>query len=592
VRYTGAAKAMTDPGADPAATRLTRETWRHFVRAVRRFLTSEVRGRAIALCVSLLVIFLAINGLNVVNSYVGRDFMTALENRDHSRFIREALRYVAVFAASTLAAVLASYTQDILGLVWRDWLTRRLVRIYLAGRAYVRLQAAGGLPNPDQRISEDIRIFVAMTLSVSLMLLNGSITVVAFSGVLWTISRELFLVGIAYAFLGSIVTVLLGRRLVPLNYLQADREADFRAQLIHVRENAESIALQHREPRLAARLFDQITALIGNQRLIINVNRNVGFFTTGYNYLIQIIPALIVAPMFMRGEVQFGTVTQAAMAFSTLLGAFSLVVTQFQTISSYAAVMARLNAMIDALAPGGKDDGIIVVEDGERVAWENLTLRALRDDRVLVRKLSVDTPRGVRLLVRGPDNVARTALVHATADMFHTGEGRIIRPPPGHLAFLPERPYLPPGTLRQVLVGELEGGEPADQAIMRVIESLGAGPIVGRLGGLDRQDDWSDVLSLREQELLSLARVVLSRPTFVMLHDPSRTLEPEHIGLTLRALCDCDVTCITFTGVDEEDYHLAEHDAVLDLAADGGWSWRPIRAGVIIDGEERRASSS
>ena len=142
----------------------------------------------------------------MVNSYVGRDFMTALENRDHSRFLREALRYVVVFAASTVAAVLASYTQELLGLLWRNWLTRRLVGIYLTDRSYVRLQAPGGLPNPDQRISEDIRTFVTMTLSVSLMLLNGSITVVAFSGVLWSISRTLFLVGIVYAAIGSVVT--------------------------------------------------------------------------------------------------------------------------------------------------------------------------------------------------------------------------------------------------------------------------------------------------------------------------------------------------------------------------------------------------
>lgn len=579
------------PGPAPR-TRPDRETWKHFVRAIRNFLTSEVRTRALFLCGVLLLIFLVINALNVVNSYVGRDFMTALESRDHPRFIREALRYVAVFAASTVAAVLASYTQEVLGLLWRNWLTRRLVGVYLGDRSYVRMQAPGGLPNPDQRISEDIKTFVAMTLSVSLMLLNGTITVVAFSGVLWTISRTLFLVGIVYAGIGSVVTILLGRTLVPLNYRQADREADFRAQLIHLRENAESIALQHHEPRLGARLFEQIDALIENQRRIINVNRNVGFFTTGYNYLIQIIPALIVAPLFMHGTVQFGTVTQAAMAFSTLLGAFSLVVTQFQTITSYAAVMARLNRMTDALAADGRGNGITVVEDGERVAWERLTLRATRDGRVLVRDLSVDTPRGVRLLVRGSDNTAITALVHATADMFHSGEGRIIRPPLGHLAFLPERPYLPPGTLRQVLVGELADGTRSDDEIMRVVQALHAEPIVTRLGGLDGEEEWSDVLSLREQETLAIARVILSRPTFVVLHNPGRTLDGEHIALALQALCDCDVTCITFTGIAEPDDHLAEHDALLDMAPDGSWTWKRVRDGAVVAVEAPPAVSS
>ncbi len=161
-------------------SRLSRQTWRHFANAIRNLLTSEVRGQAIFLCVALLLIFLAINGLNVINSYVGRDFMTAIESKDSAGFVRYAWLYVAVFAGSTVAAVLASYTQDLLGLVWRDWLTRRVVGVYLSDRSFVRLQMPGGLQNPDQRISEDIRTFVTMTLSVCLLLLYGTISVIAF----------------------------------------------------------------------------------------------------------------------------------------------------------------------------------------------------------------------------------------------------------------------------------------------------------------------------------------------------------------------------------------------------------------------------
>lgn len=582
---------MTTTGAESNEARLSRESWRHFVNAIRSFLTSEVRGKAIFLCFALLVIFLGISGLNVINSYVGRDFMTAIESKDRSGFRYYALLYVVVFAASTLTAVMATYVQDILGLLWRDWLTRRSVGIYLSDRSYVRINVPGGLQNPDQRISEDIKTFVQMTLSVSLMLLNSSITFVAFASVLWTISPKLFFVGVLYAAIGSVVTILLGRRLVPLNYAQADREADFRAQLIHVRENADSIALQHRESRLGARLTAQVGALIGNQRRIINVNRNVGYVTTLYNYLIQIIPALIVAPMFMRGDVEFGTVTQSAMAFSTLLGAFSLVVTQFATISSYAAVMARLNKLIDALQSNGDDDSpIAIVEDGDRIAWQGLTLRAARDGRVLIKNLTVENPLGTRLLVRGPDNAVRAALVHATAGVWHDGDGSIERPPLDRMAFVPERPYVPPGTLREVLIGELNGRVIPDEEIVAVINSLHADKVLARAGSLDAEEDWGDVLSLREQELLTIARVVLSRPRFVFLHNPGRTLDHEHITLALTALCECETTCITVAGVDEEDDHVAQHDALLELGPEGTWSWTPIRDGIIVEGEARRAS--
>ena len=179
--------------------------------------------------------------------------------------------------------------------------------------------------------------------------MNSTLAAISFSGVLWTISPLLFGVALGYAALGTLTTVLLGRPLVGLNYRQSDREADFRATLIHVRENAESVALLRREGRLRVRLLSRIDELVANFRRITSVNRNLGFFTTGYNYLIQIIPTLIVAPRFIRGEVEFGVITQSAMAFTQLLGAFSLIINQFGSISSFAAVVARLSALAGAV---------------------------------------------------------------------------------------------------------------------------------------------------------------------------------------------------------------------------------------------------
>ena len=171
------------------------------------------------------------------------------------------------------------------------------------------------------------------------------------------------------------------------------------------------------------------------------------------------------------------------------------------------------------------------------------------------------------------------------------GRGPDRAPAVGHLVFLTERPYLPPGTLRQVLVGEFADDQRSDDEIMRVVGMVHAEPIVARLGGLDTQDEWSDILSMREQETLAIARVILTQPTFVILHNPARTLDTEQITLTLQALCACSVTCINFTGTDEPNDHLAEYDAVLDIAADGSWTWEPIRDGVVVDVEARSVSA-
>ena len=436
------------------AVPINRQTGERFVRVVKSFLSSEVRWRALGLFAVLIGLLFAISGLNVVNSYVGRDFMTAISNRDRAGFVRQAILYLGVFAASTVVAVFQRFAEERLGLLWRAWLTGRLITFYLAGRTYYWLKETGAVENPDQRIAEDVKAFTATTLSFTLIFLNGTFTVVAFAGVLWTISRLLFGVAVGYAALGSLLTILLGRPLVGLNYRQLDREANFRSALNHVHEHAESVALLRWEGQATARLHRLLDDLVDNFRRITSVNRNLGFFTTGYNYLIQIIPALIVAPLYIRGEVEFGVVTQSAMAFAQLLGAFSLIINQFQSISSFAAVIARVDALGEAVEHTTAPDApaIETVEDRDRLAYERLTLRAPDGARTLVKDLSVSIPPGARLLVTGPNEAARVALFRATAGIWHEGEGKITRPPLDEVLFLPQRPDLPPVTLRELLL--------------------------------------------------------------------------------------------------------------------------------------------
>ena len=557
---------------------ITRTTWPRFGRAVKDFSSSEVGWRArglFGLLVALLVVF---NVLNVLNSYVGRDFMTAVANRDAAGITWQAIVYLGVFAASTLVGAFWSFSEQRLGLLWREWLTRQLLGAYLHRKAFYRLSAAGMLTNPDQRIAEDVKAFTAATLSFVVMLANATMTVVAFSGVLWSISRTLFAVALAYAACGSALTVLFGRPLIWLNYNQLDREADFRASLVHVQANAESIALLHREDRLGARLRRQLDGLAANMRRLIAVHRNLAFFTNGYNYLIQIIPALVVAPLFIRGEVEFGVITQSTMAFTVLVGALSLVVTQFQSISSFTAVIARLGSLADALegvrAPGAA--ALDVQENEARIAYERLTLRSPTNDHVLVSDLSVSIPHGTRVLIVGPNAAAKVALLRATAGIWEHASGRIVRPGLDAILFLPERPYLPPGTLRDVLVPTGREDASGNEQITSVLRALDLDGVLERVGGLAVERDWDDVLSLGEQQLLSIARVVLAAPRFVFLERPRAALGAEHVDRVLRLLQDSSITYLTLgDGGDRPD----DHDVVLELADDGGWTWKAVGAG-------------
>ena len=565
---------------------ITRQTWSQFRRAVTDFANCEVGWRARGLFALLITLLFAFNGLNVLNSYVGRDFMTAISNRDSARFTREAIAYLGVFAASALVGAFYSFSEQRLGLLWREWLTRRLLGAYLDRRAYYRLSAAGVLTSPDERIAEDVRAFTATTLSFVLMLSNTAVTVLAFSGVLWSISRTLFAVAVLYAACGSALTVLFGRPLVWLNYNQLDKEADFRANLVHVQANAESIALLHREGRIGARLRRRFDDLTANMRRIIAVNRNLALFTNGYNYVIQIIPALVVAPLFIRGEVEFGVITQSAMAFSTLVGALSLVVTQFGSISSFAAVVTRLGSLADAMEQGQSPAAapIDVREDEAHVAYERLTLLSPGSDHVLLRDLSVSVPHGTRVLIVGPNDAAKVALFRATAGIWENGSGRIVRPGLDGILFLPERPYLSPGTLRDVLVRE---GVIGDEQIATVLHGLGLEPVLERTGGLDVERDWDDVLSLAEQQLFSVARVVLAAPRFAFLERPRTALGSEQTDRILSLLWERSITYLTLGDGGDS---LGDYDAVLELAGDGGWTWKSVEAGR--EGVEKSAERS
>jgi putative ATP-binding cassette transporter len=557
---------------------IDRETGRRFVRAVKDLLSSEVRWQARGMFALLIAFALAVNGLNVLNSYVGRDFMTAIAHRSWDDFVRQAILYLGVFAASTAVAVVYRFAEERLGLFWRVWITRRVTRRYLTDRTYLHLKESATIANPDQRIADDIRTFATTTLSFTLMFLNGALAVLSFSGVLWTISPLLFGVAVGYATLGTLAAIYLGRPLVGLNYRQSDQEADFRADLIHVRENAESVALLRREGRLTARLLRRIDGLAENFRRITSVNRNLGFFTTGYNYLIQIIPTLIVAPLFIRGDVEFGVITQSAMAFGQLLGAFSLIVNQFQSISSFAAVIARLSGLVEAVeqGPPHPPSEVVTKEVDDHIAFAGVTLCSPLDHHPVISNVSLEMARGTRVLVIGTNELARVALFRAAAGIWLAGSGTIRRPSLDAIFFLPQRPYLPPGTLRDLLLRTGQEKVISDDQVVAELRECGLEPVLNRAGGLDAEHDWPAIVSLGEQQQIALTRLILARPAFVMLDRVSGALKPAQFRSYLQRL---DANSITYVTFDEVAESKDLYDAVLEIDADGGWRYGRIESG-------------
>lgn len=580
---------------------INRHTWDSFLISVKNFATSETVGKKARWLFAVLILFMfGINSLNVLNSYVGRDFFTAIADRKLAEFLRLALVYIGVFAASTFVSVFYRYAEERLGLLWREWATRRSIIGYASHRVYYQLKIKGEIGNPDQRIADDIRTYTATTLSFLLMLLNGTFTVIAFSGVLWSISPLLFVVAVIYAASGTFLTFIFGRPLVRLNYDQLDKEANFRASLTYLRSNAESVALSRREGHLVELSMKNLADLAANFRRMIGINRTVNFFTTGYNWLIQIIPALIVAPLFIRGEVDFGVITQSAIAFTQLLGAFSLIVTQFQSISSYAAVLSRLVSLMDAGEQETAENSTIAFsKQEEQVAYTGLTLHSPRSGRVLIKELSLVIPRGCHLLIRGQDETARSALFHATAGLWNAGEGHIVRPTLEQILLLTELPFLPPGTLRELFMlpwpederpnkRTLEECRIPDERIQEILSTLKIESLIKGFG-LDKRQHWENTLPLNDQQLLVVARLLLTAPHFTFLDRPSTTLTQAQIDWILGMLRERSITYVIFEDEDSSG-RLENFTAVLELGINGAWTYKPVKNGCIVEEIHKAAS--
>lgn len=553
---------------------ISRQTFHKLSNAVLMFLKSPESGKAKWLAASLLLLMLCINGMNVVNSYVARDFMSSIEKRDTTGFAYYAWLYVGVFAVSTLVAVFFRFCEERLGLLWRDYLTHRIVGRYIDRRLYLHLEHSGEVSNSDQRMTEDVKQLTTTTLSFLLLIMSGSLTAISFSSVLWAISPKLFGIAVLYAATGSALTIWLGRPLIRLNYQQSDFEANFRSELIRLRENSDAIALGGNETQVRNRIMGRVDELVANLKRIINVNRNLNFFTNGYNYMIQLIPTLIVAPLFMRHGVEFGVIAQAGMAFATLLGAFSLIVTQFQAISSYASVVTRLEEFMEAaekMAQRSQSCAIRYSAGTDGFKFSELTLRSAREKEVILLKdLNATFAAGKRILVHGSNHTGRAALFMAAAGLYEEGSGGIVHPAAGKAVFIPACPYLLSGTLNELLTSLVNGARPGEMEIMEAVREAGLEPALKKHGGLNTLHNWVEVLPIQDQQRLIIARAILAKPEFALLDQLDAAFSDAEHERALKLLAKHNITCVSF-GDYEPD--CSRHDACLELNDDGTWNW-------------------
>ena len=512
--------------------------------------------------------------VSVVLSYAMRDFVTSLSQRDHAGWIRGIWKVIAVGCISVPVGALYGYSRERLSLAWRRWLTQILIKRYFFNRAYYRIRASETVDNPDQRIAEDAKLFTNGVLGFFLIIVNSLLTLVGFLGVLWVVSGRLVGVLFIYAAVGTAVSMLFGKRLVGLYFNQYQKEATFRYSLVRVRDAAESIAFFRGEKREHRDLIDRLNAVLENSLWIIGWTRNLNFFANGYNYLALIIPALIVGPMFMRGAVEFGVVTQAEAAFAAVLGAVSIIIAQIENLSSFTASIRRLGDLWDNLDEFDAEDAREaeeakgeVNEEALQLKLDDITVQTPSGDKTLTQHLSLLLPRRGSLLIMGESGSGKSSLLRTIAGLWQTGTGAIDRPAHKHLMFLPQKPYMVPGNLRAQLMYPLSEEDADDAAIAAAIERVNLHEIFNRVDGdLGKIVDWKNVLSLGEQQRVAFARLFLKSPSIAFLDEATSALDEENERLLYERLRESG---IAYVSIGHRSTLKEFHDSLLVLKRDG-----------------------
>jgi putative ATP-binding cassette transporter len=515
------------------------------------FVSSEERWSARGLLVAIIAMNLTLVGLSVVLSFWRREFYNALQDKDWRSFLELLFLYrntpsgllpgfCEVAAVHIVLAVYSVYVNQLLQIRWRRWLTRKFLTEWMADRAYYHISltaepAAVGTDNPDQRVAEDLRDFTDQTLSLGLGLLSNMVSLFSFVTILWGLSGAIEVFGIpipgymvwvalAYAVVGTWLTHLVGRPLAILSFRQQRVEADFRYALMRVRENMESIALYRGEEEEGVTLRQRFGAVIANWRQIMTRTKLLNSLVVGYDQVAVVFPVVVAAPRYFAGAMQLGGLMQTVGSFGSVQGSMSWFVEAYASLAQWRAIVERLATFHRAIvkARGETHGGFepSVSADGN-VHLHDVTM-TLPDGTKLLEGANLMLTPGHSIVVTGRSGAGKTTLFRTLAGIWPFGSGRVQIPP--NSFFMPQRPYVPLGTLGHVITYPNAVNSFSREEMEQVLRDAGLSQLCDRL---DHDDNWPMRLSMGEQQRLGFARALLAKPDWIFLDEATASVDPE-----------------------------------------------------------------
>ena len=513
------------------------------VRLALPYFRSEDRWPGRLLLAAVIGIELSIVAITVILNQWYNRFYNTLQNYDWDGFVSAILFFCALAAVFTVLAVYQNYLNQWLQIRWRRWMTQTYLRQWLNTANHYRMQLLGdAADNPDQRIADDLQMFVQQTLSIGIGILNSVVTLCSFIIILWNLSEEapvhlfgsglvfhgyLVWAALLYAVLGTVLTHRIGWPLIPLHFQQQRFEADFRFNLVRTRENSEQIAALHGEAAERDRHIDRFGNIVANWIAIMKRQKRLMFFTQSYTQASVIFPYLMVSPVYFSRAMQLGGLMQTGSAFERVQNALSYFVTAYQSIAQYRAVVTRLSGFEEAIVAGRdlaltpptvqvlpRDNSNVILIDRLNVRLPNLE--------PLVNAEHIVLSPGERVLVTGPSGAGKSTLFRAIAGIWPFGSGRILVPKDAKVMLLPQRPYFPMASLAAAVSYPARLGAFENARLAEVLTAVGLGQWANRL---DEEAHWNRMLSLGEQQRLAIARVILLEPDFLFLDEATASLD-------------------------------------------------------------------